>query len=313
MNWKKIDLSTISGEAEKKFQTYLNYLRQFNQYIEQEYGSGPDLARITWKNLSKIQGTKEYDKKYLEKSLRLAWNTETIACSFGLGEPEALRVNNHWKPIQTYYAIYSLSEAVSHLLTLKTRFSHKSALKCVSEFYSKANIYPWGFGFEGKIGRDRKQAKPVNIPKDVELAHNLQIRDVSPVNILATCLSAEHNKRVHDVYEERKSKKKKGQKIPYKYETDPGLTTLFHFVYRLRLRSNYHSAEMFHSNVTDTEVCEFDGYLNQFCARTMCILEVLIIRKIGKKQFLKIYDSFDSKVKYNKQLESRISVYHGLR
>jgi hypothetical protein len=302
----EVDLSKVSGDSEIKFQTFLNYLRQFNEYIDQEYGSGPALAESLWKNLSGIQGAKSFDLNYLSRALRLAWNTETIGCCFGLEEVEALKINNHWKPIQVYYAVYSGSEAVAHLLTNKTKFSHKATLKCVSDFYVKSKIFPWGYGFKGKVGRNGKQAVGVNFPKDTRFGHNLKTWNADPIEVLATCIQAEHKKRVADLFEERKNKKKKGQKIPFKYETDPGLTTLFYFAYRLRLRSNYKSADIFHSNVSESNILDFDGFLNKFCARTLCAFEVLIMRKIGKRNFLAVYDEFKQKVKYNKQLENRM-------
>jgi hypothetical protein len=300
------------NDEEVRFKTFLNYLRQFSAYLKQNVGDRTELARHIWTQSARFQATKNYSREYLVRSLFLAWNTEAIVCNFGLNDPAALKINNHWKPIQVYYAIYSASEALAHLLTGKERFSHKECLRTVSEMLIKTKILPWGCAFKGKLGKNGNDAMPVNFPNDFKLAHNLQVTNVRPIDLIATCLQAEHRKRVDDVYRERRNKRKSGQKIPFKYATDPGETTLLHFAYRLRLRSNYEGAEMYLADLSDRSIRDFDTLLNTFCTCTLMALEIQVMRKVTKRTFLEIQKEFAQRVPMNKTLEERIAIYHTL-
>lgn len=303
----------LDGDEEIRFQTFLNYLRQFNLYLKQSSGTKQELANQIWQKSSRMQGAKDYSREYLTRSLNLAWSTETIACNFGLDDPSALKIFNHWKPIQIYYAIYSCAEALAHLLTSKDQFSHKECLRTVSAFMISTKISPWSYGFTGKIGKAGKEAKALNFPEDMKFEHNLKTANVRPIDLLATCLHAEHKKRVEDHHRERTSARKKGQKRVFKYDIDPGDTTLLHFAYRLRIRSNYDGAEMYMAALSDQHIKDFDSLLKIFCDCTLMAIEIPIMRKITKNKFFELREEFEQKVAMNETLKKRMNLYSALR
>lgn len=310
MKFTRVQQST---DSQITFQTYLNYLRQFHIYLKDNFQNRQKLVDSIWSRTNSLQGSKSYESQFLEKSLTLAWNSETVACCFGLDEPDALKIINHWKPIQVYYSIYSCAEALAHLLTSKSRFSHKATLREMSQLFSRLKILPWGLAYSGSVGKDGKGLQPLNFPVGTIPESNLKINNVRPENILATCLRAEHKNRIGDLFMERKGNQNKGRAKNYKYNLDPDITTIFHFVYRLRIRSNYKDVEMFHANLGDKEVIDFNNLLNEFCWTTLCAMELAIIRKVGKKELMEIYERFEHKVKYNLQLKERANIYRGLK
>ena len=64
--------------------------------------------------------------------------------------------------------------------------------------------------------------------------------------MIGTCLIAEHKHRISDKY-----KKKSGN---HKYELDPGPTGILHFLYRLRIKSNYKDAMIMFEPATATKI-----------------------------------------------------------
>lgn len=117
------------------FEVYLRYLKNFTSYIIKAYPKIDDLIANIWTNLSDVKYIKDFtDIKNLRRFLFIAWNTEyLLSVNDKNKDTEILRVNNQWKPIQAYYSVYSLSEAV--ILTIDHKVeSHATCLKKLANF-----------------------------------------------------------------------------------------------------------------------------------------------------------------------------------
>jgi len=70
-------------------------------------------------------------------------------------------------------------------------------------------------------------------------------------------------------------------------------TSLFHSLYRLRIRSNYENADAFIMGALDErEVREFNASIRNITWSSMMVFEMLIARCIGKRKYDKIIRSF---------------------
>lgn len=116
---------------------------------------------------------------------------------------------------------------------------HIKALRKISEYFVRQGFAPWCLSFCGCLGKDKEQARANHFPAGLQIPHSLSRTGIQPIQMVAKCLRAEHANRVDDFFE-------KGKGL-YKYNFDPGHTTILHFMYRLRIKSNYKDVEIFFS------------------------------------------------------------------
>lgn len=275
-------------ESEITFDVYQRYLENYTKYIKKKFKSQTALANNVLIQTNKIQSNKNLNIEFIKKFLFIGWNTE---CLIRLNDEqssiEIIRVNNQWKPIQAYYSIYSISEARLYALG-RSGGSHSSCLSNISSFFVQMkNLDPWSFSFTGFKGNSKiiSNFAFINFPKDIIPAHPLS--DISqPVESIACCIRAEHRKRIDE--------HKKGKRDRFKYLYDPGYTSFFHFLYRLRIKSNYKNAEIFLAEAPNEKIEAFSKNLSFICEQTNTVLETIILRKIGRNALIDLMDEFSS-------------------
>jgi hypothetical protein len=304
LNIKTMDSYSIVRPQEKKFETYRYYLQSLMDSLYSQYNDcftfGRKLIEIT-RRLQRLNG---YDQRHINRFLQIAWNTEYMANIPYTKNINFLRVANQWKPIQIYFSIYAIAEALSHLIDRGKSTGHKKCLKKISSYFVSQAPEPWCYAFTGCCGRKRNEHTPHNFPHSLIIPHNLQRNNVNPVGMLARCLKAEHLHRIDENY-----KKEKGKKNQYKYKFDPGYTTILHFFYRLRIKSNYLEADIFWTKTSDTIVQAFNENLTNVCYWIFLMFEIFIIRRMGKECFNSIAAAYMSANKYAKGLRQRIRFY----
>ncbi len=290
------------GEDEIKFETYRYYLKCIIDYLVSTYGDwqafGEKILRIRIKSL----GLDNLDMDFVSRFLKIAWNTEYISCNIRFKDIDTVKINNQWKPIQIYYAIYAVGEVLSYLVDGNKANGHKKSLKKLSEFFVKQKIYPWGFAFKGRRGRSKKEHYPINFPADLKIPHsNLQRYDIQPIQMIGKCLKAEHFHRIDENF--------KKQRGVYKYNFDPRYTTILHFLYRLRIKSNYRDVGIFLADVSECDIKEFAKNLEVVCFWTLLLFEILIIKRGGFTCFYPMVNHYRTKNKAAKQLQIRFNFY----
>lgn len=268
-----------SSESKIKFETYRFYLECYKQHLIDEYHNWQNFALKAFLHSSKLQGIKEFDSSWVERFLKISWNTEYLI-TVGADDPEILRINNQWIPIQSYYAIYAGSEAFSYVLDANKAGSHQKALRKVTDYFVKCGLDPWNKAYQGARGKRGNEHKPVNFLRNIQIPHNLQRRNVSPLEMIAKCLKAEHFHRIDDIWD-------KSCGIP-KYKFNPHFTGLLHFLYRLRIKSNYEEVDLFISEAPESNIRNFSEALRSLCFWSLLYLEILIIRKCRKKFMIDI-------------------------
>jgi hypothetical protein len=279
-------------------------LAQLERLLHDRYGSWRNFGRKALDSTRKLQGDPSLGRHRVRRFLRLAWNTEYLL-SAGGDEPEMLRLANHWAPVQGYYAVYCTAEAAAYALNGSPPGSHRKALRVMTDYFVKSGPVPWNFAYRGARGRqgEEDRRRPVNFPDGIEPAHNLQRTGVAPEQVLARCLRAEHGHRIDDTWE---GKRRTGC---YKYEHDPGDSGLLHFLYRLRTKANYKGVDLFLADVSENQVLGFNRGIQTFVDWTMLLLEVVVVRRIGKNELTELGEEYLDTNPEAGQLRERIAFY----
>lgn len=169
-------------------------------------------------------------------------------------------------------------------------------------------IFPWCYGYFGYKGNKNNPStlNQINFYTNTRVANSLEENNTNPTEIIACCLKAEHLNRIQDV----DLGKGKNKILRYKY--NPNYTTIFHFLYRLRIKSNYKDVEIFLAEAPDNEIKSFSNCLREINDYTNILLEMMILKKIGKNNFIGIIDEYCKKNKNAECLQKRKNIYLSL-
>jgi len=289
-------------EEEFKFETYRFYLHCIMKYLTATYGDWQLFAGQAINIAGKFKKLPNCDNTHLERYLKIAWNTEYLACENQSSDVHIIRINNQWKPIQIYYAIYAAGETLSYLIDGSKSNGHKKCLRKLSDFFVNHGLSPWNYAYDGYRGKSNNSHFSVNFPQKLVIPDsNLQRRGIQPIQMIAKCLKAEHYHRVDDDFQKRKG--------VYKYKFNPHYTTILHFLYRLRIKSNYKDADIFLAEAPYRIIQEFSNDLSNFCFWTLLLFEIYIIQKCTKSCFMQLFKNYEKINPNITKLKQRIEFY----
>lgn len=295
-------ITNLKDTTEIRFETYRFYLKCIAEYIRCTYTNWKEFANVVRLSHIKPINIDYPDIDFAKKFLKIAWNTEFIVCNTQFKDVDTIRINNQWKPIQVYYAIYSAGEVLAYLIDGSKANGHKKCLKKLSEFFYRQNVAPWCFAYKGCCGKSKNAHKPIGFPDAIRIPNsNLLRRNIKPEEMIAKCLKAEHLHRIDENY--------KKQKGVFKYKFDPGLTTLLHFLYRLRIKSNYKDVEIFLFDAPEEDIKEFSGNLEVICFWTLLLFEIFILKRGGLISLFPAFWDYAQNNKKAKQLLLRFNYY----
>jgi hypothetical protein len=293
---------TIRNDDAIRFETYRNYLFRFSEHTQDTHTNWRKFAVACADTTQRLRPIDQPDLNYLRRFLGIAWNTETLIHERPT-DIELIRINNAWLPVQAYYAVYTASEVIAYAIDGMYAGSHQKALRKTTDFLVKLRMTPWNLAYSGSCGRDQRQHKPKNFARGTVPAHNLSGTSASHQDVIATCLKAEHQNRINDGY--------KGSK-KFKYQYDPGYTGLLHFLYRLRIRSNYRGVELFIIEGSDTDICSFSDSLCWIVEWTLSYFEIVLLRKFRRRVITDLAKEFLLRNPRARKLEERIAEYQNL-
>lgn len=276
----------IKDDDEIRFETYLNYLTAIRNYLIESYGDWNGFAIQCFENIASLQSKPGLDSAWIERFMKLAWNTEYLLSSEP-PEPEIVRINNQWTPIQCYYAVYSAAEAYCCALDGQKSDGHTPTLRKMTAHLIKTGMAPWNLAYHGPQGRDKNQARPLNFPQDLRLAHNLQRHDVQPIGLIARCLKAEHTHRIDERHISQSTKGRRPKAV-----IDPGDTGLLHFLYRLRIKANYQKMDIFLAAPSTDRSREFFEALRMVCNWSLTMMEITLARRCRPASIFAMADRY---------------------
>ncbi len=290
-------------EGQGRFKANKTHFYHFSKLIQKLYGS--NLGAAYGEICKQMTGLKidhiDADDKTLDvirKNLLDAWNTEHVNYLLsGMNVSDQISANQ-WKIIHLYYSVYYLLRALYCVYKKEEEVEHRNVLGFISSGIQAGKISlinPWNYIY---LSKSKEHFR--NFPKDFsfKVSRSWEIKVPSAQNMAAWLMN---------------TSKKKGRKK--KKEIPP--VSLFDCLYRMRKWSNYRAGEDILSGKTQssfkqdvTELCED---INFVMSSTLGLLEMFIIRLIGQKQMLIIYEKckkyFSLNSIKNDQLTTRMQVF----
>ena len=213
---------------------------------------------------------------------------------------EFVSYSNHWIPVQVYYACYLALRAYFRASGQDIRREHTANLRAVGEEIQRRPTlfpYPWCVILTGNPEEARLQLR--NLPNGITISQissltssrRIQFWD-SYSKFLKTTRLRQLQKQCED-WKDVNNHRRVSPKVKQQFIANLSPTTLFHCLYRLRLRSNYADADSFLLSVGgSTDAGDFHAALRKICWGSLFILETLTARYIGKRVFERIVNSF---------------------
>jgi len=317
-----LDLIELDQQPEESFsfRTYKNYLQSLSGFVTERYGSSPGCfsrlkAQCTQQGIfSGVQATtvNSQTKEDIKKLLFNAWNTELVLALPAAISPDFIKYANHWSPVQAYYAVYLSLQAYFRSCGLQAPpRDHTASLNTISARVCEQNVFPpfWSVCCEGEPSLADAQYR--HIPGGIVVKEINPLTTPTPEDVwdwyamlLRTTRERQLRKRLKESGKQFPTKKGKPRKHftpEQKRVILAGLrpTTVFDFLYRLRIRSNYEDADTFIlGTMGQTDAREFNEALRLVTASTLYLLELHIAMRLGVQeigQFIEDFTSADKK------------------
>ena len=296
------------------FRTYYHYLRAINLYLDSEYGRDTDLFIGLSLAFNQCRGTANIRRRVNNQpkvtvSMRQAWATEVFIHHQAdtAANAEVISCANLWATVQSYYATFHAAQAVliaSHWWSA-TPDTHAGTLKLLSELVSRRQHFPPPFdaGCHGTMNdlSYTGSVLGVNIAYGNSLAPPTEFDCRDRLGML---LRTTRERQIDEAKAKwlisttvRKPDGSKYVRVPVAHQSQIAerlaTTTLFDFLYRFRIRSNYHDAEAFLLGAAGQgDGIGFSTALVTFLQATLFSLELLLSRIIGADALRALAEDF---------------------
>jgi hypothetical protein len=292
-------------DEEHEFSTYLHYVESIAGLIREHHATPASALRdpgvVT--SLSRISSNSDADRKATRNFLFNAWSTELSLRVARLLGDEAIRYANHWAPVQAYYAVYLSAQALYASSGTKPS-KHASALRVLSNDIKQGRLgapAPWCVTCicETDAGAGGFDALPAgaSLSKVSTLATPTRDRWWS---LYALALRTTRVRLLDERCQDwKKSQKRKRTPKAERERLDKSLwrTTLFDFLYRMRLRSNYRDADaMISGQLEDHQAKAFHDGIVELVDRSLLLLEAHTRLHLGGAEFDAFAEEFIKRV-----------------
>jgi hypothetical protein len=289
------------ADQANRFRTYLNYLSAISDYLGDVYSNLENVVNpmIESAIFQSIQGGRCLDTARLAELLRNAWFTE-IQMSISAQYDEFVSYSNHWVPVQAYYSSYLALRSYFNASGQKVGREHSSNLKAIGQEIRRRPLLfpqPWRAVCIGNP--ETSSCQLCSVPNDVTISRVSSLTSScrasfwdSYAMFLRTTRLRQLQKQCDD-WKDANKRKRVSPNAKRQFISNLSPTTLFHCLYRLRLRSNYADADSFLLSVVGSnDGTSFHAALRKICWSTLLVLETLTARYIGKREFDRIVESF---------------------
>lgn len=294
--------SQAADNANYALRTYYNYIRAWLLTFEQEYGSGQEgigefVHLLTQSaNLSRVPGTYR-----VQQNLRDAYNRGQLTLeairSLPIDQyPELAISANFWLPVQAYYAVHGFG--VACLIALgKTPPSSHFAFRI--NFMEIARQYlPPPICTRCSGGPEKEDFSFLNLnttAAEVIAQNNLETpTQANARELIGKSLSTTRRDRIKEKFsEQRKNRRKKKLSLADRCEIceDISATSICDFLYRMRVRSNYESPDMYIYTYPE-EASRHYKDLSYLTEVIIAGLKVIIEGKLGIDRVSQLQSSF---------------------
>lgn len=290
---------SVDSDAARALTTYRNYLSALSGFVRTKYGSGQDEYQsllVTQRALvgfGRITRARTVRMSKVRELLFNAWHTEVVlGLPNSLLDPGLIRFTNQWAPVQAYYAVYSLWR-VWFLIEAVGVGSHTEILRSASTVVRQRRVFPAPWSYSCTGGHLLSDANHVGFPsQEIRDRNSLSTprSDVADDDWVAKTLRTTRRFFLEQRVERWKRENRTRAGAPYR-RIPPAArqrirqqlygTTLFDFLYRLRIRSNYRDVDDFVSGqLSNADAKRYLMSLVSFTRATMFLLESIIQEKM---------------------------------
>jgi hypothetical protein len=290
----------------KRFTVHRYYLASLSLLLSVMYGTGAQqserllLAQRHLPAYQRIQRREVPNERELRRLLGIAWASELQLRLASIGGEAFLRYSNAWTPVQAYYAVYMSIHAWLATLGMGKIDDHTATLRTAVRHLVDAKLlpHPWDVTCTGAPDLDERVIHGVpagaNVDQHIELLATPSLVDAYPR--LAKMLETTRGNRLERNAREWKARNgRKAMRKPEKRSLAEGLhaTTLFDYLWRLRIRSNYGDVSAFlMSGVEDRSHVSFHAGLVSLAGSTCLLLQSLLVARVGQRVFASALDEF---------------------
>lgn len=299
-------------ERSRRFQVHKNYLLGLSQHLQERYGEGlDDASRGLVEELRRQRGygriqCTSIDRKACGTALSLSW---TGLIQLELASWSQVRFDlaytNAWAPVHAYYAVHGAARA---WLTAQgqTTTSHAATLKAIGSEVQGRHLYPepWDVSCTGcchngsHIFQNVASQSAIADPGLLLQAPSLDTFWPRYLKMLETTRKQVLEQRYND-WKQQQGKKRITMAQKQQVATGVPPTTLFDFLWRLRVRSNYQDVEsVLMTNVADAWHQDFHDSIRLVAHLSSLVFETLLAARIGRQAY---GDAIDSFMKYRGQ------------
>lgn len=294
-------------EAQVAIRTYYVYIKAFTIKtgdIDELKTRQDDLQAF-----KHLQRSKKIKFGQLKQSLYRGWLTLKALKVLPVGDyPELATTANFWAPVQAYYASHGLGMATLIALGDDPPQNHRAFRAAMTNQIVKRLIpYPFNITCQGNSSEKKGTAVAFhNCSVDVaEVRKTSNLENPFYSNqeaLIAKALMSTRNRLLAEMFNEARRKKiKKGKirrNLPSSEKTQIAeklhRTSVFDFLYRIRVRSNYDDPEMYIYGQGDEATAQnhYENLVQMTCSLAR-LMERIIEKKIGADAFQGFVKEFE--------------------
>jgi hypothetical protein len=288
--------SDEEAERSRRFTVHRHYLGSVELMLAALYGMGDDqpagllAAQRRLPAFTRIQRRAVANPAELRRLLAISWASEIQLRLADVGGDSFLRYSNAWGPVQAYYAVYMSIHAYLSTVGMGGLVDdHTSTLRtAVSQVVLRGLLpHPWDMTCAGcpELGTRVINGVPAGMNPDAHF-ENLAgptLEDFYPR--FAKMLDSTRTQRLER--NRREWLARSGRKRMPRAEKEAAAsrlhpTTVFDYLWRLRIRSNYGDVSAFlMSGVDDRSHAAFHRGLVTLASGTCLLLQSLIVAYVG--------------------------------
>jgi hypothetical protein len=317
-------------ELQRKFTVNKNYLQAVAGFLTTTYGQREKMYRglravvEAMPPYQRIQRANA-DLDEVRRFLALAWTSEIqLHLPAIMGTPSMLAFANTWAPVHAYYAVYGTLQAwfAANGMT-GVADDHTATLRTVATQIEQRDLFPEPWNLLAVGCPMRKQRLHLN-DHGRDCTSHIEVLSI-PIPFghdpefwprMGTWLRSTRQARLLAREEQWKKKEKKRRISPTartQIAQSVAPTSLFDCFWRMRIKSNYGTIDPYLVNqISEADHAIYNTALCTATRATVALLELFIIRKIGKPQFAKIATDFvkqDAHSLTARTLRARLDAY----
>jgi hypothetical protein len=294
-------MSSEEIDAKNTFLTYFHYVSSFSLLTRDPQALRG--AQVAIPEFVRLKSDGKVSIEALRRPLYRGWLTlramETLPID---KEPELAVDANLWLPVQSYYAIHGVGLAALEALRSDQPSTHSSFLREASASLARTllprpfsitctgDIFPGGatpasFSGTGATRADTKAINALSAPTQSN-AETFVAKAIATTRDHAFEASFDHHRK-----QRRKSRLNRAKKQQLAGRIPP--TSVFDFLYRYRLRSNYSDVDTFRIGQTEIDMAvQHYKHVLTLTLNLVTLLHSIIERRIGIGPFTELRKRF---------------------